>query len=138
MGGEIPASTGVRRDDLQPGSARLVDIDGAKVLLIRIADVIRATSAWCTHARTLLDEQSVDADGLLECPMHGAVFSSADGSLQVGPSCDPLPVYRVTLAEDETIVVHLPDVPDESKSPERPASPWGPAWAMAAADREES
>lgn len=138
MADEVPASTGVRRDDLEPGSGRLLDVNGAKVLLIRVGDEVRATSAWCTHARTLLDEQSVDEDGLLECPMHGAVFSSLDGSRQVGPSCDPLPVYRVTVAEDDTIIVHLPDVSDTNESRAPATGAWGAAWAVSAADREES
>jgi len=103
-------ATRLRLEDLPSGRAIPVDVAETTVLLIRRGDEVRATSAWCTHARTFIGEQAVDEDGLLECPMHGAVFSIEDGSLQLGPTCDPLPVYAVTVGEDGALAIEIPDV----------------------------
>ena len=102
--------TGLRVEDLPIGRSTVVDVADTKVLLIRRGDGVCATSAWCTHARTMIGEQPVDEDGLLECPMHGAVFSIEDGSLQLGPACDPLPVYAVSIGERGEIAVDIPEV----------------------------
>jgi nitrite reductase/ring-hydroxylating ferredoxin subunit len=118
----------IRVADLADRWTRVVEIDDVKVLLIRIGDEVRATSPWCTHARTLLGDQEVDPDGLLECPLHGAVFDTADGSLQLGPACPALPVYPVTLDEDGRICVELPpDAGADAAAPRRPSSfgDWG-------------
>lgn len=119
--------TGLRRDELQDGYARLVEFDDAKVLLIRLGDEVRAVSAWCTHMRTLIGGQPVDEDGLVECPMHGAVFDSTDGSLQLGPACDPLPVFEVGIGADGAVGVHVVADPAVPSAARRPSSfgAWG-------------
>ncbi|WP_459548609.1 Rieske (2Fe-2S) protein [Nocardia sp. X0981] len=95
------------RDELRDGYATVTEIDGAKVMLIRLGDEIRAVSAWCTHLRTLMGDQPVAEDGLVECPLHGAVFDSADGSLQLGPFCKSLPVYEVEVDSNGAIAITL-------------------------------
>ncbi|MGP3968308.1 Rieske (2Fe-2S) protein [Streptomyces sp. 6N223] len=77
------------------------------MLLIRLGDEVRAVSAWCTHMHTLIGAQPVHEDGLVECPLHGAVFDSTDGSLQLGPTCDPLPVFEVTIDAEGEVTVHV-------------------------------
>lgn len=99
--------TGLSRDDLKDGFATVVEVGGAKVLLIRLGEDVRAVSAWCSHMRTLLGEQPVAEDGLVECPLHGAVFDSVDGSLLLGPTCDALPVYEVEIDAQGAIAVAL-------------------------------
>lgn len=101
----VPVSTGLSLDDLADGYATPAEVDGARVLLIRLGDEVRAISALCTHQRTLIGAQQVAADGLVECPLHGAVFDTADGSLQLGPACDAVPVYRVEVGADGAIAV---------------------------------
>lgn len=119
-------ATGLRLEDLRNGYSRVVDVEGVRLLLIRLGDEVRSTSAWCTHARTLLGEQPVE-DGLVECPLHGAVFDSFDGSLQLGPTCDALPVYPVSVGDDGAITVALPDGASETPVAQRTSSfgTWG-------------
>jgi nitrite reductase/ring-hydroxylating ferredoxin subunit len=128
-----PQPTGLTRDELRSGFATLVDVAGSKVLLVRIGEDVRAVSAWCTHMRTLMGEQPVAEDGLVECPLHGAVFDSADGSQQLGPTCDALPVYEVEIAGDGAVSVAVtPDIAAESGTTTTPrASSFG-AWGAAA------
>lgn len=98
--------TGLSLSDLPDGYATPASVGESKVLLIRLGSQVRAVSAWCTHQRTLIGAQRIaEEDGLLECPMHGAVFDTADGSLQLGPTCAALPVYEVEVGADETIAV---------------------------------
>jgi nitrite reductase/ring-hydroxylating ferredoxin subunit len=130
----------LRVSDLLDGRTRLVEVDDVHLLLIRIRDEVRATSPWCTHARTLLGDQDVDEDGLIECPLHGAVFDTADGSLQLGPTCPALPVYPVTLGQDGRISVDLPQSAQGAiNPPERRSSfgDWG-AGAVGAPARTSS
>jgi nitrite reductase/ring-hydroxylating ferredoxin subunit len=100
-----PVPTGLSRDDLTDGYATPAEIGGAKILLIRLGAEIRAVSAWCPHQRTLIGAQQIEPDGLLECPLHGAVFDTADGSLQLGPTCDAIPAYRVEVDRNGAIAV---------------------------------
>lgn len=100
-----PVPTGLSRDDLPDGYATPAEVDGARVLLIRLGEEVRATSAWCTHQRTLIGAQQVEADGLIECPLHGAVFDTVDGSLQLGPTCGAIPVYQVEVGADGAVAV---------------------------------
>jgi nitrite reductase/ring-hydroxylating ferredoxin subunit len=98
-------------EELADGQSHVFDLDGVKVLLIRLGAEVRAASAWCTHARTILGPFPIDPDGLIECPLHGAIFSSESGELLDGPTCDPLPIYDVKVSEDGTVHVDVPDAP---------------------------
>jgi 3-phenylpropionate/trans-cinnamate dioxygenase ferredoxin subunit len=117
----VPLKRAGTVDDLAEG-ARVVDLDGVRVLLMQIDGEVRATSAWCTHARTLLSPSSVDEEGFIECPMHAAIFSSADGSLLDGPSCEPLPVYPATVDDQGAITVEVPETEPEPGAGRRPSS----------------
>ncbi|MDI9897432.1 Rieske 2Fe-2S domain-containing protein [Rhodococcus sp. IEGM 1381] len=123
-----PVPTGISVNDLRVGSASVVDVGDRKILLVRLDSGVRATSPWCTHLRTLLGDQPVDADGLVECPLHGALFDTVDGSLQLGPTCGPLPVHAVEVADDGMISVGFSaddrtgDAGDSAGKPKRATS----------------
>jgi 3-phenylpropionate/trans-cinnamate dioxygenase ferredoxin subunit len=117
----VPLKSAGTVADLAAG-ARVVDLDGVRVLLMHVEGEVRATSAWCTHARTLLSAASVDDEGYIECPMHGAIFSSADGSLLDGPTCEPLPIFPVTVDDQGAITVDVPETEPESMIGQRPSS----------------
>jgi nitrite reductase/ring-hydroxylating ferredoxin subunit len=109
--------------ELTPGRSHVFDVDGVRVLVLRLADdEVRAASAWCTHARTLLGPFPVDAEGLIECPLHGAIFSSQTGELLDGPTCAALPIYATDVATDGTVSIDVP----EKATPARPSfGGWG-------------
>jgi nitrite reductase/ring-hydroxylating ferredoxin subunit len=94
------------------------------VLLVHLEDQdgVRAYDARCPHARTLLADGPL-VDGLIECPMHGALFHAADGTLEPGPvQCAGLTAFPVRV-ESGHIAVDLPEQPSEPR-PHRPSS-WG-------------
>ena len=122
--------SGLSREQLKDGYATPVGVGNDKVLLVRLGHELRAISAWCTHMRTELGEQPVAADGLIECPLHGAVFDTEDGSLQLGPTCGALPTYDVEVDDSGAISV-APS--SDSPAPQREArassfGSWGRAY----------
>jgi nitrite reductase/ring-hydroxylating ferredoxin subunit len=120
--------TGLSLHDLADGSATPAEVDGARVLLIRLGEEVRAVSAVCTHQGSLIGAQQVATDGLIECPTHGAVFDTADGTLQLGPTCDAIPVYRVRVGADGAIAVAVMiGEPDPSEQRASSFGVWGAA-----------
>jgi 3-phenylpropionate/trans-cinnamate dioxygenase ferredoxin subunit len=95
-------------DDLEPGTARRFDVDGARVALVRIGDDFHAIGDRCSHADYSLSEGEVWAeDCLIECPKHGSMFSLTTGQPESLPAIRPVPVYEVTV-ENGDVLVDLP------------------------------
>jgi nitrite reductase/ring-hydroxylating ferredoxin subunit len=81
-----------RVDDLQPGTPRGVEVDGARIALVRRGDVVHAMAAVCPHAGGPLDEGDLRGDAL-RCPWHGSEFALFDGAVVRGPATAAQPVY---------------------------------------------
>jgi nitrite reductase/ring-hydroxylating ferredoxin subunit len=95
--------------DLQPGEIRLARIGRAR-LAICIADgAVRAVSARCTHAHAMLAPGKLNADGLIECPLHGGMFSPIDGAVKCEPAKVALTVHEVRVIDGEIFVDPGPD-----------------------------
>ncbi|MCB0968917.1 MAG: non-heme iron oxygenase ferredoxin subunit [Ilumatobacter sp.] len=87
-------------DELEPGTARQVDIGGVKVAVIRIGDDVYAIGDTCTHADVSLSEGEVWCDELeIECPKHSSAFSLTTGQPQTLPATQPVPVYEATVVD---------------------------------------
>jgi 3-phenylpropionate/trans-cinnamate dioxygenase ferredoxin subunit len=83
-----------RLDDLVPGTARRVEVDGQPVALVRCGDDVYAIGDTCTHADVSLSEGEVDADErTVECWKHGSQFSLETGEPLSLPAVKPVPVY---------------------------------------------
>ena len=81
-------------DDLEPGSARKVEVNGRKVALVRIGDDVYAIGDTCSHADVSLSEGLVWCDEKqIECIRHGSAFSLVTGTPQTLPATQPVPVY---------------------------------------------
>ena len=94
-----------RFDDLAPGTARRVDVDGDPVALVRYGDEVFAIGDTCSHANVSLSEGEVLCDeGEIECWKHGSTFSLADGEPQSLPATQPVPVYRVEVRDGDVVV----------------------------------
>ncbi|WP_250631457.1 QcrA and Rieske domain-containing protein [Rhodoflexus caldus] len=61
----------------------------------------RVLSRWCTHAAGALRFNA--GANLLECPVHGSVFST-EGTVLQGPANAPLKRYRYELRQDKLLV----------------------------------
>ena len=80
--------------DLEPCSARRVDVDGRAVALVRIDDDVYAIGDTCSHANVSLSEGEVRCDQReIECWKHGSSFSLVTGHPDTLPATRPVPVY---------------------------------------------
>ena len=96
-------------DELQPGTARRVDVDGHRIALIRCDDDVYAIGDSCTHADISLSEGEVMCDEReIECWKHGSTFSLVTGEPQSLPATKPVPVYEARV-EGNNVVVSVED-----------------------------
>ncbi|HKA04410.1 MAG TPA: non-heme iron oxygenase ferredoxin subunit [Acidimicrobiales bacterium] len=94
-----------RLADLEPGTARKVEVDGRPVALVRCGDDVYAISDVCSHANVSLSEGEVQCDEReIECWKHGSTFSLVDGEPQSLPATQPVAVYDVEVRDGDVIV----------------------------------
>jgi 3-phenylpropionate/trans-cinnamate dioxygenase ferredoxin subunit len=92
-------------DDVAPGTATKVVVDGVPVALVRIDDDFYAIGDVCSHADVSLSEGEVDpGDRHIECWKHGSRFSLETGEPDCLPATKPVPVYRVKVDGDDVLV----------------------------------
>jgi 3-phenylpropionate/trans-cinnamate dioxygenase ferredoxin component len=94
--------------DVDPGSKKLVDVDGFKLCVVRIDDDFYVVDDTCSHANYSLCEGDLwEEDREIECPKHGSTFSLETGEPQTLPATAPVRVYDVKIDGDD-VVVTLP------------------------------
>jgi 3-phenylpropionate/trans-cinnamate dioxygenase ferredoxin component len=93
-------------DDVKPGSAIRVDVEGHRLAVVRIGDDFYAIADRCSHEDYSLSEGEVWEDEReIECPKHGSTFSLSDGEAQSLPATKPVAVYEVVVDGSEVKVV---------------------------------
>ena len=107
--------------DLPDGVLKLVRAEAARVAVVKQGEAVHAVAALCTHARIFLAPGKLTADGLIECPMHGAKFSPEDGSVRCAPATTPLAVHATAIRDGR---VFVDPVGQSSTAPETTPSPW--------------
>ena len=101
------ASETIALDDLAPGTAKRLVIDGVAVAVVRIDDDVYAVGDVCSHANVSLSEGEVWCDEReIECPKHGSTFSLTTGEPETLPATQPVPVFR-TEVEGGKVTVHV-------------------------------
>jgi len=94
--------------DVEPGTARRVDVDGRRLCVVRLGGDWYCIGDECSHADYSLSEGEVWEDEReIECPQHGSTFSLTTGDPQTLPATTPVPVYPVHIDGDD-VVVTLP------------------------------
>jgi len=92
-------------DEIEPGSARRVDVDGTAVALVRIDDDVYAIGDTCSHADVSLSDGFVEADDCaIECGKHGAQFDLRTGTAMTLPATKPVPVFDVAVIDGDVLV----------------------------------
>ena len=88
-------------------------ISGQPAVIARDATGVYAMTSLCTHQRCdMIGNGSVGSNGLY-CSCHGSRFD-ANGNVLQGPASTPLEHWRVEIAADGSITVHLGDRVDAS------------------------
>jgi nitrite reductase/ring-hydroxylating ferredoxin subunit len=82
--------------------AKLVEVEGQKIALFRVAGGFYAQSDTCTHRRGPLSEGTVEGPEVT-CPWHGAKFDVRTGAVLGPPAGQAVETYpvRVTGADIE-------------------------------------
>ena len=87
------------RNEFADGEPRRVDVNGARVLLVRREGEIYAIGEVCSHLGGPLAEGELQGD-VIQCPWHGSRFCVRDGSVVDGPATHPQPVFEARLNGD--------------------------------------
>jgi 3-phenylpropionate/trans-cinnamate dioxygenase ferredoxin component len=104
------ASAAFPLEEIEPGTARRVDVGGVAVAVVRIDDEVYAIGDVCSHANVSLSEGEVWADEReLECPKHGSTFDLKTGEPVTLPATQPVPLYAVEVA-DGVVTVTVEEV----------------------------
>jgi len=97
-----------RADEIEPGTARRFDVDEHRIALVRLDGDFYAIGDRCSHADYSLSEGEIwPEERAIECWKHGSTFSLLTGEPQSLPATRPVPVYDVTV-EDDDVWVDLP------------------------------
>jgi len=89
--------------ELAPGSHRVVDVDGAAVVVFNLGGEYHAIEDVCTHDGGQLTGGSIEGDEIV-CPRHGARFSIRTGAALTAPAYEPVAKFLVRV-ENGTIQV---------------------------------
>ncbi|HSM66485.1 MAG TPA: Rieske 2Fe-2S domain-containing protein [Ilumatobacteraceae bacterium] len=85
-------------DDLEPGRATQVDLDGLALLVVKRGGLVHVLEDRCTHRGAPLSDGDV-VNGCIECPWHGSRFELTDGSVRSGPASIPQPAYETRIVD---------------------------------------
>ena len=99
-------------DDVEPGTATRVDVDGCRLAVVRLPSKVDGSpDDWyvigdrCSHANYSLSEGDVWPDEReIECPKHGSTFSLVTGEAETLPATKPVPVFSVRVDGDDVYV----------------------------------
>ena len=92
-------------DEIEPGTARKVDVAGVAVSVVRIDDDVYAIGDVCTHAEISLSGGEVWCDEReIECPKHGSAFSLLTGEPATLPATQPVPVFGASVVDGQVVV----------------------------------
>ncbi len=88
--------------EIEPGTARKVDVDGRSIAVVRIDDDVYALGDTCSHDDVSLSEGYVETDDCaIECWRHGAQFDLRTGEPLTLPAVRPVPVYSVQVVDGQ-------------------------------------
>ena len=91
-------------DEIEPGTAVRVEIDGIAIAVVRDSSgTVHAIGDTCTHGDVSLADGFVEGE-TLECWAHGSAFSLRTGRPLNLPAYEPVPVYTVTIDGDDILI----------------------------------
>ena len=94
-----------RVEELPPGRATTVHVDGQAVALINVGGTFCALQDQCPHGAASLGSGTVD-DDLVMCPLHGSCFDVRTGEAVTPPAMEPARTFPVVV-EDGMVRVSI-------------------------------
>ncbi|MDP2164379.1 MAG: non-heme iron oxygenase ferredoxin subunit [Hydrogenophaga sp.] len=86
--------------ELAPGQWRVVDADGAQIVVINYKGDYFAIEDVCSHDGGQLSNGDLDGDEFI-CPRHGAAFCIRTGKAMTPPAYDPTAIFPVRVEGGE-------------------------------------
>jgi apoptosis-inducing factor 3 len=93
-------------DEVPAGQPKLVELDGMRIVLARVGDLVYACGDVCTHRGGPLSEGKLNGTRLA-CPWHGWMYDVRTGQCLFPGRGASVPSYPVRLEADQ-ILVELP------------------------------
>ncbi len=87
-----------RREELPPGSVRVVDVDGAMIAVFNLEGEYYAIEDLCTHDGGELASGTLEGEEIV-CPRHGARFNVKTGEVTAPPAYEPVATFPVRVHE---------------------------------------
>jgi 3-phenylpropionate/trans-cinnamate dioxygenase ferredoxin subunit len=102
------------KSELSPSTALRVVVDGKPIAVVMdSAGAVHALGDTCTHGDISLAEGFVE-DDTLECWAHGSKFELTSGKPLTLPAYEPVPVYTVSIVDDDVFVDPTPIATSDS------------------------
>ena len=85
-------------DELAPGQAKLVEVDGNEIALFNVGGQFHAIDNSCTHVGGPLCEGELSGSEVT-CPWHGATFDVTTGRVLGPPAMEAVNRYNLRIAD---------------------------------------
>ena len=89
--------------ELPAGAPRPVEVDGTRIVLVRVGDTVHACGDVCPHRGGWLSEGRLSGIRLA-CPLHGWIFDIRSGLCLFPGRGASVPSYRVRIDGDSVFV----------------------------------
>ena len=96
--------------DVPEGTMKMVQVDGTSILLVHLDGRLHAMQGICSHEYFELDKGFITGDSIT-CALHLSRFDLETGEALDPPAELPLALYRVSVSDDGSIVLELPEGP---------------------------
>ncbi|MCB1218287.1 MAG: Rieske 2Fe-2S domain-containing protein [bacterium] len=82
-----------------------VTVEDYDIMLVRLGDEVFALEDCCSHQEFPLSQGEIDRQACsVRCRAHGATFDLRSGKATKAPAFAPVPVYNVTVEDDDVFV----------------------------------
>lgn len=95
--------TVARIEDFDPGTHKVVDVDGANIVVFNLDGKYYAIEDVCTHDGGQLTGGEIEGDQIV-CPRHGARFCIRTGAALTAPAYEPASTFPVRIENGEVQV----------------------------------
>ncbi len=86
------------QSDFLTTDRKVVDVDGAEVLVINLNGEFFAIEDSCTHDHEEISSGTIEGDEII-CPRHGARFCIKTGAFRSAPAYEDIPVFPVRVEQ---------------------------------------
>jgi 3-phenylpropionate/trans-cinnamate dioxygenase ferredoxin subunit len=83
-----------RAEDFPPGTRRVVDVGGVRVVVFNLDGDYHALEDVCTHDGGELASGTLEGCEIV-CPRHGARFDARTGAVTAPPANEPVPAMAM-------------------------------------------